>query len=166
MEKILDVAQFIFDEYYKLSGTKIDEMKLQKLLYFAQREALAITGEPLFKDNLEGWKYGPVSRKVRSVFVPDEGIHAKTHDVSIEAAYILKNVIYGYGEYASWKLSQLSHQETSWQKSRAGLSPEENGDRIIALEDIRKDAEKIRPYDYNYDMYYDEFNDIDEEQVI
>ena len=30
MERILDVAQFIFDEYLKITETKIDEMKLQK----------------------------------------------------------------------------------------------------------------------------------------
>ena len=31
MEKIVDVAQYIFVEYKKISGKVIDEMKLQKL---------------------------------------------------------------------------------------------------------------------------------------
>ena len=46
MERIIDVAQFIYDEYKRQSGEVIDEMKLHKLLYFAQREGLAITDEP------------------------------------------------------------------------------------------------------------------------
>lgn len=159
MEKILDVAQFIFNEYFKISGTKIDEMKLQKLLYFAQRECIAITGEPLFKGTFEGWRYGPVSRKVRGAFTESEGINAPTKEISLEAKYIVKNVIYTYGEYASWKLSKLSHQEISWKKARVGLDKNENGNTVLNIEDIRKDAEKVRPYDHVYDMYYDEFED-------
>ena len=40
MEKILNVAEYIFREYYRVTGKLIDEMKLQKLLYFSQRETL------------------------------------------------------------------------------------------------------------------------------
>ena len=39
----------------------------------------------------------------------------------------------------------------------------ENGNRTMKLEDIKKDAEKVRPYDHVYDMYYDEFADSPEE---
>ena len=71
MERIIDVAQYIFREYEKLSSTPIDEMKLHKLLYFAQRESFAITGAPMFAENFEGWKYGPVSRVVRNCYTQD-----------------------------------------------------------------------------------------------
>ena len=37
MERIIDVAQYIFSEYKRVAGEIIDEMKLQKLLYFSQR---------------------------------------------------------------------------------------------------------------------------------
>ena len=37
--------------------------------------------------------------------------------------------------------------------------PNENGNVIISIEDIRKDAENVRPYDSVWDMYYDEFDD-------
>lgn len=68
MEKILNVAKYIVDTYKKISGTSIDEMKLHKLLYFTQRENLAITGQAMFQEPFEGWKYGPVSRAVRDAF--------------------------------------------------------------------------------------------------
>ena len=32
---------------------------------------------------------------------------------------------------------------------------------IRATDDIRADAKKVRPYDYVWDMYYDEFEDAD-----
>ena len=31
---------------------------------------------------------------------------------------------------------------------------------MIRLEDIREDAKKIQPYDHTWDMYYDEFEDM------
>ena len=55
MERIIDVAQYIYEEYKRQSGEVIDEMKLHKLLYLAQRESLAITNEPLFSEVFEGW---------------------------------------------------------------------------------------------------------------
>lgn len=158
MEKVLNVAQYIIDEYKKITGESIDEMKLHKLLYFSQREHLALTNEPLFEAPFEGWKYGPVCREVREVYTA-EGINDTTGPISDEAAYIVKNVIFTYGEYASWKLSKISHQEISWKNARVGLSAEQNGRKLLDLNDIREDAKKVRPYDHVWDMYYDEFED-------
>lgn len=156
MEKILDVAQFICNEYNRVSGERIDEMKLHKLLYFAQRESIAITGQPLFAEAMSGWKYGPVSVDVRYCY-NEGGIEANTSDVSDEAAYILRNVILEYGSIASWRLSDMTHNEQSWLNARQGLAPADSGDVTLLLDDIRKDAEKVRPYDHVWDMYYDEF---------
>lgn len=165
MEKILDVAAFIFDEYKKYSKEDtIDEMKLHKLLYFAQRESLAITGEPLFSETFEGWKFGPVSTDVR-LFYSKDGICTDTNPISDESQYILKNVIIEYGQYASWKLSELSHNEISWINSRKGLREGENGSKEMLLDDIIEDAKKVRPYDYIWDMYYDEFDDEEDEDL-
>lgn len=156
--KIVDVAKFIFDEYKNETGECIDEMKLHKLLYFAQRESLAITGKPLFNEKFKGWKFGPVSTSVRSVYTED-GIYANTKELKNEEIYLLKNVILEYGQYSSWKLSKMTHDEISWKNSRKGLMPNDIGNKDISIDDIRKDAEKVRPYDHVWDMYYDEFED-------
>ena len=158
MEKIINVAQYIFNEYKRVTEEIIDEIKLQKLLYFSQRETFAILNQPLFNEVFEGWKYGPVSREVRTVFTED-GINAQTEDIKSESKYIINNIIQEYGALASWKLSALTHKETSWLNSRKGLKKEENGNVKIKMEDIREDAKKVRPYDYMWDMYYDEFED-------
>lgn len=39
-------------------------LKLQKLLYYMQGFCLAKTGSPLFMENIEAWKLGPVVREV------------------------------------------------------------------------------------------------------
>ena len=53
MEKVLDVAKYIINRYEEVAGVTIDELKLHKLLYFVQREAIAITGNPMFKEDLK-----------------------------------------------------------------------------------------------------------------
>ena len=161
MEKIINVAQYIFCAYRKISGEVIDEMKLHKLLYFAQRESLAITNEPLFEGEFEGWKYGPVCREIKHSITPD-GVLDADSDITDESKYIVNNIIAQYGVLAAWKLSELSHKEISWKNSRIGLSDGENGNVRIKLEDIRTDAKKVRPYDSVWDMYYDEFEDAEE----
>jgi len=160
MERAIDVAQYIFSRYMLISGEKeLDEMKLHKLLYLSQRESYAITGEPLFFGDFYGWKYGPVCKEVRYAYSRHGMVDDTIQPVSAEAAYIVNNVIAQYGGYESWKLSELSHKEVSWLNSRKGIMQGQNGDQKISADDIKKDAEKVRPYDSVYDMYYDELED-------
>lgn len=158
MDKIIDTAAYVVNKYKEITGENLDEMKLHKLLYFIQRESFAITGQPAFEGEFEGWRFGPVCREIRNSFCESE-IIVPTVDISDHLKYIVNNVILEYGSLASWKLSELSHRDISWQNARKGLSPEENGNRVISLDDIKEDARKVRPYDHVWDMYYDEFDD-------
>lgn len=162
MERAVDVAQYIYNECKEQTGEAIDELKLHKLLYFVQRESLALIGKPMFQENFEGWKYGPVCKEVRSYFTKDGMYIDDAKTIELENAYIAKNIILQYGELESWKLSELSQKELSWQNSRKGLEEEENGKKVLSLDDIREDAKKIRPYDSIWDMYYDEFEDAED----
>ena len=164
MDRIIDVAAYIVIKYKEITGEELDEMKLHKLLYFTQRETLAVLGRPAFNGDFEGWKYGPVSKEVRHSFFDGE-ITEPTNEVSDEIKYIVNNVILEYGSLASWKLSEISHKEISWLNARKGLFPDENGNVTIKLEDIREDAKKIRPYDHLWDMYYDEFEDASQDEI-
>ena len=163
MTKILDVAQYIYDYCKEITGENIDEMKLHKLLYFCQREKLALLDEPMFKESFEGWIHGPVSVSTRSYYDSDSGINHQTDKLDDFDAYIVRNIVLQYGGYASWKLRDMSHKEVSWSKSRKGLLPGQRGSRTLDIEDIREDAQKVRPYDSLWDMYYDEFDDYEEE---
>ena len=165
MDRIVDVAAYVFETYNKLTDETLDEMKLHKLLYFTQRESFAITGHPAFNGNFEGWIYGPVSKQVREEFSRDNRFK-DAKPISAEVEYIVNNVILEYGSLASWKLSKMSHEECSWKNSRKGLAETQNGSVELALEDIKKDAMKIRPYDHVWDMYYDEYEDYIPEKMI
>ena len=164
MDRIIDVAAYIVRRYKEVTGETLDEMKLHKLLYFTQRETLAILGKPAFRGEFKGWKYGPVSTEVRHNFFDGE-ITEPTEEISEDLQYIINNVILEYGSLASWKLSELSHKEISWINARKGLCDNENGNVALKLDDIREDAKKVRPYDHVWDMYYDEFEDASEEEI-
>lgn len=86
-------------------------------------------------------------------------------NLSTADKYIIENTIYSYGQFATWALRDKSHEEPAWIKSREGLKPAERGDVKIPVTDIKKDAEDIRIYDYQYDMYIDEFEDADEDFI-
>lgn len=162
MSGILDVAQYICDYYKELTSEPIDEMKLHKLLYFVQREKLALLNKPMFEETLQGWIHGPVSPCVRAHFEESEGINAVTFPLKDEDKYIINNVVHQYGGFASWKLREISHREISWRNSRIGLGERDHGSQQLALDDIREDAKKVKPYDSVWGMYYEDFDDEEE----
>lgn len=103
-----------------------------------------------------------IDREVESEMLADpvkRMYYENKRSLSAKASYIAKNVILQYGSLSSQELSELSHKEISWRNARMKLASRENGSVPLSIEDIRKDAEKVRPYDSVYDMYYDEFED-------
>lgn len=160
-------ALYLIDSYQNITGTQFgnSEVKLQKLMYFAQKTSLALTGQPLFEEEFEGWKHGPVLKFLRFFFesLPDCSITEKLDDTQ---KYIIDNTIYTYGQYPTLKLRDLSYAETSWLKSRDGLKESDRGCVPIPIEDLKEDAKSIRLYDHQFDMYLDEFEDIDEEEFV
>ena len=68
MANVHDVAKFFIDLAQKREqqqrGDLVTNLRLQKLLYFAQGWSLARYGKPLFDAPIEAWKFGPVVREV------------------------------------------------------------------------------------------------------
>ena len=144
MENVLNVAAHIAQDYFSEYGQQIDEMKLHKLMYFAQRESLIQTDEPLFNATFYGWKYGPVLKEIRSAYKDGTFTFIKPQKFLADCTLILKKVMEEYAGKDSWSLSRLTHGEMSWKKSRIGIPEDENSDRPMSLEDIRADAERIK----------------------
>lgn len=145
MEKTLHVAKMLYNLYYRQKGICMDEMKMHKLMYFAQRESLMNTNEPLFNGVFYGWKYGPVLKEVRDQYFGDMvPFTYVSGTVCKETVDLLQNVLERYGSLSSWKLSCLSHEEFSWKKSRAGLESGDDGNVQLSLDAMRVDAVKER----------------------
>lgn len=144
MEDVIHIASYIAHRYRQEYGCRIGEMKLHKLLYFTQREALVQTGEPLFEASFYGWKYGPVLKEIRDLYRSDSLYTLPSEDVIGRYQSVFDKVFSQYAIKDSLSLSRLSHGELSWKNSRKGLSYSDKGDVKMALEDIRKDADRIR----------------------
>lgn len=144
MVSVLQVASYIANRYKSEFNEKIDEMKLHKLMYFTQREAIIQTDAPLFKASFYGWKYGPVLLEIRDGYKNDT-LHVLPSDEIVKKYQeVFDKVFSQYAVKDSWSLSRLSHGELSWQNSRIGLQPSENGNVKMKVEDIRQDAERIK----------------------
>ncbi len=101
----------------------ISNLKLQKLLYYAQGSYLGITGEKLFDEPILAWKHGPV---VESIYYryrdygyhgiqPEEGFALPDIDKDTEA--ILESVYASFGQFSAWKLRDMTHEEDPWKET-------------------------------------------------
>ena len=57
-----------FLERARLEGKSLDQMKLQKLVYYANGWHIAIKEEPWIDEQVEAWRYGPVIQSLRDAF--------------------------------------------------------------------------------------------------
>ena len=55
-----DVAQYFLAKSDEDAGDLMSNLKLQKLVYYAQGFALALFDKPLFSERIEAWIHGPV----------------------------------------------------------------------------------------------------------
>lgn len=144
MENVVKIASYICDRYQKEYSQHIDEMKLHKLLYLLQRESIIETNEPLFKEQFEAWKYGPVLFIIHQKFHSDDLHEQLSKDVIQKYRHLFDKVFDTYAVKSSWSLSSLTHGEYSWQKARIGCSPYDACDTEIKTEDIRVDARRVK----------------------
>lgn len=97
----------------------ITNLKLQKLLYYAQGYFLAKKGTPLFDEEFLAWEHGPVIRKIYDEYKKNGScgiVYDKDFDVELdeETERILEEVYEEYGQYTAWKLRNMTHQEKPW----------------------------------------------------
>lgn len=144
MEDIMNVAIYIASKYLEIYGEPIDEMKLHKLMYFAQRESFIQTKRPLFEATFYGWKYGPVLKEIRSAYRDGMFASIKPNQLKKEHSSIFNRIFEDYARKDSWSLSRLTHGELSWKNSRIGISEDANSDNPMNTQDIGVDAERVK----------------------
>jgi len=121
-----DVAQYFLAKADENAGDLTSNLKLQKLVYYAQGTALALFDKPLFPERIEAWIHGPI---IPALYHEDKG-HGSgaippppTLDLSRyaqETRELLDEVYAVYGQCAAWKLRNMTHQEPPWGQTPAG----------------------------------------------
>lgn len=139
MENVLKIASYISLRYEYQFGSRIEEMKLQILLYFIQRESIVQTGTPLFDDVFYAKFFGPYLPKVHSYYTLD-ALTEKWSDVTIhECQSVLDKVFIPLAQKKTRSLCNLVHGESSWKNA---IALGEN--TPVSMDDIVKDANRFR----------------------
>lgn len=123
MLKAYDVSlYFLFLAGRENAGDTISNLKIQKMLYYAQGHYLAIFGKPLFDDPIEAWDYGPVVKAIYDKFKKYgrlaidfnelENFNASLYDET--HLDILPFVFKKYNGYGAWELRDKTHNEAPW----------------------------------------------------
>lgn len=93
----------------------LTNMKINKLLYYAQGHYLSKFGKPLFDDRIEAWDHGPVVPAVYHAYKIYGDSPIKDYDpgllsqITPEAEDILYGVARQYGKYTASMLRNKTH---------------------------------------------------------
>ena len=104
-------------------GDTISNLKLQKLVYFAQGYYLAMYDKPLFEDPIHAWQHGPVVESLyhefkkfgsNSIEIPDDCSDCMNDGIGEAEKELINEIHEVYGQYSAWKLRNLTHSEGPW----------------------------------------------------
>lgn len=113
-------------------------MKLQKLVYYAQAWSLAWDGSPLFGEELQAWKYGPVSPRLYGMHKHEGGFEGNPERLSANQKATIAAVVRFYGKQPATWLAELSHREDPWMKARGPLPTSAPSNAVITHESMRE----------------------------
>ena len=119
-----DTAAYFLALVEEDEGELMSHLKLQKLCYYAQGFHLAITGHPLFDDRIEAWTHGPVvpalwRRYQQYEDGPIPKVEVDFAKYPTATREILDEVYQVYGQFAAWKLRNMTGEESPWLAARA-----------------------------------------------
>ena len=123
------------------AGEPITNLKLQKLVYYAQGYSLALTGGVLFQDEIEAWVHGPV---IPGLYHRYKEFRWQPINVDVDVPAIPENIkefldsiIETFLPIDAFKLERMTHKETPWLNARRGYAPTAICNRTIEVNDMK-----------------------------
>lgn len=120
------IAKWFLNHVRQLNSDEDEEylsnLKLQKLLYYAQGTSLALNDRPLFNEEIVHWQHGPVVKEVYFTYqsykgnpiIFDEDFNEK---IDKEDEELLNTVYETFGCYSAWGLRNMTHNEDPWKNT-------------------------------------------------
>lgn len=119
--KAMTIADWFLQRAREDDVRDVSNMKLNKLVYFAQAHTLGSTGRPAFSDVVYAWEHGPVVTDVYHAFkqfgngpIRDD----EDHDVDLDPATeeVLEFVWRTYGRRSASRLRDISHADAPYKE--------------------------------------------------
>ena len=120
----LDIAEYII-KYEDSCDELINNLKLQKILYFLQAQFIVTTGKTLFNDELIAWDCGPLVKSVwneykrygcASIFLNKK--HMRNNYIHSEHRELIEEFLEYIRPYSSTYLVGICHNQTPWKNAR------------------------------------------------
>lgn len=135
MTDVRDVADYFLSKTMFEEEATMSNLKLQKLLYYIQGFHLALYDVPIFDNDIEAWRHGPVIPSIYHAFksngsnpIPCEECDKEFDKLfTPEQIELLDEVYDVLGQYSAWRLREMTHEEPTWlgHESDAGIIPKE-----------------------------------------
>jgi len=144
MTMALTTASEIADYFIYVAnetGSYLSNLKLQKLLYYAQAWHLALYELPLFEDDFEAWIHGPVIPALYEQY-QTFGWQPLLKEVqkpqfSEELQHFLEEVTEEYFILDALELEMMTHREAPWIETRGGVPLDEPSSSIISQQSMK-----------------------------
>ena len=167
-----DVADYFIAFAYSV-GESITNLKIQKLIYYAQAWHLAIYEKPIFNAEIEAWVHGPVVPELYRALK----IHGH-HDIRREdftectatelygrfgdsVKRVVDIVCEDYFSLSAYALERKTHKEMPWMLARSGVPEKQPSRSVITKESMqsyygkfvlsKEDEAAIRDADAEYE---------------
>jgi len=154
MSSAIDVAKIFIKRGLDTNRNTYDgNMKLQKLLFFANFISLAENGKPLFPEPIRSFKNGCVVEEVRLRYKNDfNNFYIDSEkcepEFSQEEYNVLNLTTDIFGDISARELSELNHSFSFWEKAIArSIQVDGFKDKdlaIVSQEEMSKEASKLK----------------------
>jgi uncharacterized phage-associated protein len=139
---VFDIANYFLLKA-KVDGQELlSNLKVQKLVYYAQGLHLVVFNKPLFNDAIQAWRYGPVVPRLyhelkvndKGGIPPPDGYNSDKIDK--ETQEFLDEIYQVFGQFSAIRLMQLTHSDKCWQDAAATPGQE------ITKESMKREMKK------------------------
>ncbi|WP_448856257.1 Panacea domain-containing protein [Corynebacterium camporealensis] len=140
MTTSVTIAQVIYDRLGWVSS-----WKLQKLTYYCQAWSLGWFGRPLFSEDFQAWKDGPVEPALFRVnkFERDGLVSPQLPRATVElldpwAVDVIDSVLDFYGGMDNHELIERTHSEQPWKEARGDVGPNVRSNDIVSKSSMKR----------------------------
>lgn len=122
MGNVLDIAEYTLWYCETTLGEPISNLQLQKFLYYEQGIYLAMYSKPLFENEIQAWRYGPVVPDVYYWFNINlsnkiRGGNNTSNKLEKEAIDVIEYVADELISISPFDLVEQTHREAPWKEA-------------------------------------------------